>query len=204
MLANASAILEILPARLAAFMQAHPRIRVDLEERMSPEIAGALLEGRADVGVVDVLTPSHGLEFLPFFRDDLALVVPRDHALASASQLRLVDLVEHNFIVLAGANAVTTRLFNAAAALGESIKVSLAMRSFDAACRMVAAGLGVTVLPKQAIQPQLQHLSLCAVPLAEDWAARTHFLALRSEAPAVARTLVDALREDQAFVSRAS
>lgn len=202
MLANASAILEVLPPRLQAFMQAHPRIRVDLEERMSPEIANALLEGRADVGVVDVITPSQGLEFLPFFRDDLALVVRQDDALASAPQLRLTDLMEQNFIVLAGANAVTTRLFNAAAALGESIKVRLAMRSFDAACRMVAAGLGVAVLPKQAIAPQLHHLGLRAVALAEDWADRTHFLALRSDAPAVARTLVSVLRDDVTLSSR--
>jgi DNA-binding transcriptional LysR family regulator len=202
MLANASALLEVLPERLQAFMQAHPRIRVDLEERMSPEIAGALLEGRADVGVVDVITPSQGLEFLPFFRDDLALVVPRDHALAAATQLRLADLMEQSFIVIAGANAVTTRLFNAAAALGEDIKVSLAMRSFDAACRMVAAGLGVAVLPKQAIAPQLAHLNLRAIAFAEEWADRTHFLALRSDAPAVARTLVAVLRQDASVSSR--
>lgn len=195
MLANASALLEVLPARLEAFMQAHPRIRVDLEERMSPEIAGALLEGRADVGVVDVITPSQGLDFLPFFRDHLAVVVARDHALAASPQLRLADLVDQNFIVIAGVNAVSTRLFNAAAALGESIKVRLAMRSFDAACRMVAAGLGVAVLPAQAIAPQLRHLPLRAVPLAEDWADRTHFLAVRSDAPAAARTLVEGLRE---------
>lgn len=198
MLANASAILEVLPPRLEAFMRAHPRIRVDLEERMSPEIAGALLEGRADVGVVDVITHSQGLQFQPFFRDELALVVPRDHALAAAPQLRLADLMEQNFIVLGGPNAVSTRLFNAAAALGASIKVRLTMRSFDAACRMVAAGLGVAVLPRQAVAPQLQHLALRAVPLAEEWADRTHFLALRSDAPAVARTLVELLRRDEA------
>ncbi|HEY1227542.1 MAG TPA: LysR substrate-binding domain-containing protein, partial [Ramlibacter sp.] len=95
----------------------------------------------------------------------------------------------------AGPNAVSTRLFNAASALGQSINVRLQMRSFDAACRMVAAGLGVAVLPREAIGPQLQHLPVRAVPLAEDWAHRTHYLALRTgaDAPAAARTLVEAL-----------
>jgi DNA-binding transcriptional LysR family regulator len=196
-LANASALLEVLPARLQAFMRSHPRIRVDVEERISPEIAHALLEGRADVGIVDAPTPTPGLEFLPFFHDRLALVVPQSHPLAGAAQLRLADLVDQSFIVLAGAAALNTRLFNAAAALGESIKVRMQMRSFDASCRMVAAGLGVAVLTREAIAPQLQHLPLRAVPLAEDWAERTHFLALRSGegAPAAARTLVNALRQ---------
>lgn len=198
MLANASALLEALPVRLEAFARRHPRIRVDIEERMSPEIANALLEGRADVGVVDVPSPSQGLAFAPFFRDRLALVVPRGHALAAASHLRLADLVDQSFIVLAGANAVSTRLFNAASALGESIKVRVQMRSFDAACRMVAAGLGVAVLPSEAIAPQLQHLGLRAVPLDEDWAERTHYLAWRSgEEVAAVRTLVEELRSGE-------
>lgn len=197
-LANASALLEVLPARLQAFRVSHPRIRVDVEERISPEIAHALLEGRADVGVVDAPIPTPGLEFLPFFQDSLALVVPQGHRLAGATQLRLADLVQESFIVLSGAAALNTRLFNAAAALGESLQVSMQMRSFDASCRMVAAGLGVAVLPRQAIAPQLQHLPLQAVPLAEEWAQRTHFLALRAGdgAPAAARTLVQALQRD--------
>lgn len=195
MLANASALLQLLPQKLEAFMRSHPHIRVDIEERMSPEILGALLEGRADVGVVDAATPARGLAFHPFFQDRLALIVPQGHVLAAAAAVRLPQLLAESFIVIAGAAAISTRLFNAAAALGEPLKVRMQMRSFDAAARMVAAGLGVAVLPPAAIAPQLAQLPVRAVPLAEDWAQRTHYLALRTEeAPAAARTLVEALR----------
>lgn len=198
MLANASALLQVVPQRLEAFMRSHPRIHVDIEERMSPEIMGALLEGRADVGVVDVATPSRGLTFFPFFQDQLALIVPHGHPLAREASVRLPQILAENFIVIAGTNAVTTRLFNAAAAIGEPLQVRMQMRSFDAACRMVAGGLGVAVLPIEALLPQLQQLPLKAVPLDEDWARRTHYLALRigEDAPAAARTLVEALRSD--------
>jgi DNA-binding transcriptional LysR family regulator len=198
MLANASALLEVLPQRLEAFMRSHPRMRVDIEEGMSQEILGALVEGRADVGVVDVAAPARGLVFFPFFHDQLALVVPRAHPLAGEQSVRLPQLLAENFIVIAGANAVSTRLFNAASALGEPIQVRMQMRSFDAACRMVAAGLGVAVLPVEAIAPQLACLPLKAVVVDEEWAQRTHYLALRTgeEAPAAARTLVEDLRRD--------
>jgi len=196
MLVNASALLEVLPQRLEAFMRSHPRIHVDVEERFSPEVLDALLEGRADLGVVDVTMHARGLAFFPLFSDQLALVVPAAHPLAGQSEVRLAQLVAENFIVLAGPNAVTTRLLNAAAAAREPINVRMQMRSFDAACRMVAAGLGVAVLPMEAIAPQLAHLALRAVPVAEDWARRTHYLALRAgeDAPAAARTLAEALR----------
>jgi DNA-binding transcriptional LysR family regulator len=70
LLSNASALLQVLPQRLEGFMHRHPRIHVDLDERTSPEILDALLEGRADVGVVDVTIPSRGLlaRVLPLFQ----------------------------------------------------------------------------------------------------------------------------------------
>ena len=196
MLANASSLLQVLPERLEAFMRSHPRIRVDVEESISPEIPVALLEGRADVGVVDVATPSAGLSFLPFFQDAVALVVPAAHPLAAQPDVHMSQLVLENFIVLTGHNALRTRLFNAAAAVGQPLKVRMQMRSFDAACRMVAAGLGVAVLPASAIRPQLAHLPLRALAIAENWAQRTHYLVLRTgdDAPAAARTLAQALQ----------
>ena len=199
MLANASALMEVLPARLERFMRENPRILVDVEERISPQILGELLDGRADVGVVDVATPTQGLAFFPFFHDELALVVPRGHPLAGEAGLVLGQLLGQTFIVLSGAAAVSTRLFNAAAAVGHTVKVRMQMRSFDAACRLVAAGLGVAVLPPRAIAPQLAHLPIVAVPIAEAWSRRTHQLVLRmGDVPAAARTLVDALREPDA------
>jgi DNA-binding transcriptional LysR family regulator len=196
LLANASALLEMLPQRLERFTRSHPRIRVDVEERMSPHILGELLEGRADVGVVDVATPTHGLEFLPLFRDDLVLLVPAGHPLRDAAAVRLDDLLDLEVVVIEGANAVSMRLLNAAAAVGRMLNVKMQMRSFDAAARMVAAGLGVAVLPRQALGPQLAHLPLHAVAIDEPWAHRTHHLALRvgEQASAAARTLVEAMR----------
>ncbi|HZY17880.1 MAG TPA: LysR family transcriptional regulator [Ramlibacter sp.] len=198
MLANASAILEVLPARLERFRRTHPRIQVELEERMTPHILGQLMDGRADVGVVDAATPTQGLEFVPFFRDALGLVVPHAHRLAGRGQVRLPELLDEDFVVLEGANAVSKRLFNAADALGRPVRVAMQMRSFDAACRMVAAGLGVAVLPREALAPQLACLPITVVPIDEPWVQRTNYLALRTghDAPQAARTLVEALRQD--------
>jgi DNA-binding transcriptional LysR family regulator len=75
------------------------------------------------------------------------------------------------------------------------LRTRLQLRSFDAVCRMVAAGLGVGVLPLQAVQPQLQALPLAAVPLDDDWALRTHRLVQREGVPLppAAQLLVRAL-----------
>lgn len=197
LLANASALLQALPQRLEAFSRAHPRIRVDLAEGTSLHILGEVAEGRADVGIVDAARPAQGLEFVPFCCDDLVLVVSASHALAGEERVALDVLLEQSFIVFEGVNAVSTRLFNAASLVGRSLDVRMRMRSFDAACRLVAAGNGVSVMPRQALAPQLAHLPLRAVAIDEAWARRTHHLALRTGAgvSAAARTLVQALAQ---------
>jgi DNA-binding transcriptional LysR family regulator len=194
-LANTSALLEVLPGKLEQFLQAHPLIRVDLEERASPEIPLALLEGRADFGVVDLPVPPAGLSFTPFFSDTLALFTPRAHPLAHRRRLRLADALGEPFITLTDGTALSNRLQASAADAGKRLNVRMRMRGFDAVCRMVAAGLGVGVLPLEAVAPQLAHLPLKAIPLTDPWARRTHHIATRIDAPLApaARTLVDAL-----------
>ena len=197
MLANASAMLEVLPARLERFVRAHPAIRLELEERSSPEIPLAVLEGRADLGVVDIAHAPQGIRFDAFFSDTLVLVVPAGHRFAKVRRAALAQALDEAFITLADGTALSNRLVAAAAEAGRPIRIRMQMRSFDAVCRMIAGGLGVGVLPLEAIAPQLAHLPLAAVPLADGWARRTHHLATRADgtlSPA-ARTLLQALND---------
>ncbi len=187
-LANASSILELLPDRLMRFSNSHPDIKVDVEERPSPEIPLALLDGRADLGIVDIAHPLMGLQFQDLGRDTLVLIVPAGNPLARLPLVALHDALAEDFICLTDGNALTTRLTAAAAQLGLPIKMRMQMRSFDAICRMVAAGLGVGLLPIEALAPQLATLPIKAIALSEPWAKRQLWLALRDAVPPTAAT----------------
>jgi DNA-binding transcriptional LysR family regulator len=195
LVANTSALLEVLPARLERMMREHPLIRIDVEEHGSLDIPLLLLEGRADLGIVDMAHAPHGITLRDCFTDTLVLVVPAGHALAETGPMAFHDALDENFIALSDGTALSSRLVASASLSGKLLKVRMQMRSFDAVCRMVAGGLGVAVLPLEAIAPQLASLPLRAVRLADDWAARTHRIALRSEVPPApaTRTLIDAL-----------
>ena len=194
-LANTSALLEVLPQRLEAFMRAHPQIQVDLEERASPEIPIPLIEGRADFGVVDLPVAPAGLSLTPIFTDTLVLLTPASHRLGSRRRLALADALDEPFITLTDGTALSNRLMACAAQAGRPLNVRMRMRGFDAVSRMVAAGLGVGVLPLEAIAPQLAHLDVKAVPLTDGWARRTHSIAWRTgvQPSPAARTLIRAL-----------
>lgn len=196
-LANASSIIEFLPPRMAHFQATNPRIRVEVEERSSPEIPLAVLEGSADLGLLDLPYAVQGLEAVDLFSDTLTVVVPAGHALAQQRALGVDDLMDHPLVCLPDGNAISGRLTAAAEQRGRRLSIRMQMRSFDAVCRMVAGGIGISVLPRQAIAPQLSMLPIQAVRFDEPWAVRTHRAMLRENLPmhAPARALLRALRE---------
>ena len=141
-MANASSIIEYLPARLAAFQAAHPRIRVEVEERSSPEIPLALLDGSADLGLLDMPYAVQGLDAVDLFSDTLVVVVPAGHALARQRVLDMDALMELPLVCLPDGNAISGRLTAAAEQRGRRLSIRMQMRSFDAVAAWWPAAWG--------------------------------------------------------------
>jgi len=195
--ANISAMVEFLPAALASFAAKHPDIHVHLEEHVSSVIAAAVADNSADLGIVSEQPVVDGLTALPFRRDDLVVVLQPTHALAKRSSLKFSEVAELPFIGLHADSSLHHLLTRAANEAGLILNSRMHVTSFDAACAMAAAGLGVSVVPRATSTPYTRSLSLTAVPLSDDWAARQLFLCTRAGAalhPA-ARVLLDHLRE---------
>jgi DNA-binding transcriptional LysR family regulator len=193
--ANTSAVTQFLPQDIAAFVNANPGIRIELEEENSSETVLAVLDGRADLGIFADRTPAMGLHLLPYREDRLVLVVPRGHALARRRVLRFEEAVDYDFASLPRGTSLAQRLLAETEALGRRLKIRIHVRSFDAMCQMVAAGMGVAVLPRDAIQAQLKALPLRQIELSDDWASRRLLIGLRDAAavPRHVRLLIDHL-----------
>jgi DNA-binding transcriptional LysR family regulator len=193
--ANTSAVTQFLPHDIAAFADANPGIRIELEEENSSETVLAVLDGRADLGIFADRTPAMGLHLLPYREDRLVLVVPRGHALARRRVLRFEEAVDYDFASLPRGTSLAQRLQAETEALGRRLKIRIHVRSFDAMCQMVAAGMGVAVLPRDAIQAQLKALPLRQIELSDDWAGRRLLIGLRDAAavPRHVRLLIDHL-----------
>ena len=194
--ANISSMVEFLPAALASFAARHPDIHVHLEEHVSSVIAAAVADNSADLGIISEQPAIDGLTALPFRRDELIVVLLPTHPLAKCSSLSFPEVAELPFIGLHADSSLHHLLTRAAVEAGLTLNSRMHVTSFDAACAMVAAGLGVSVVPRAASTPYLKSLALTAIPLSDEWAARQLFLCTRSEAvlhPA-ARVLLDHLR----------
>ncbi|WP_459615810.1 LysR substrate-binding domain-containing protein [Bordetella sp. 2513F-2] len=202
--ANTSSITQFLPEDLAGFMAAHPAVRIDLEEQNSADIVAALLENRADVGIIADRTPAQGLQTLAYRTDELVLVTPAGHALGGRRRVAFADTLDYDYVGLPPATSLATRLAEASARLAQPMRLRIQVRSFDAICRMVAATRAIGVLPRVAAEPHARSMGLRLIPLADDWARRGLLLAVRDldVLTAAARLLVSHLRQ-QAGVEEA-
>ena len=177
--ANTSAVTQFLPAELASFSARHPRVRIELHEHDSSEVVMATLDGRAEIGIFAERIDPLGLHTRPYRRDRLVLVVPKGHALARRRRVALEELAGHDFVSLSQGTSLAQRLAAEAGALGAALRVRVHVRSFDAMCQMVAAGLGIAVLPLDAVQPHVRSMGLVRVDLSGDWVQRQLLIGTR-------------------------
>lgn len=184
--ANTSAVTQFLPLDISTFVNAHPGIRIELEEENSSEVVLAVLDGRADIGIFADRTPALSLQVMNYREDRLVLVVPRGHPLARRRVVRFEEVVESDFVCLSKGTSLAMRLQAETEALGRRLKIRIQVRSFDAMCQMVAAGMGVAILPGKAIQPHVRSMNLRQIALEDAWASRRLLIGVR-DANAVPR-----------------
>jgi DNA-binding transcriptional LysR family regulator len=196
MLASPSVLAEQLPDDVAAFMAGHPAVRVSLDERTSPDIVRGLHEGTADLGVLWDLADLSGLHTVPYRADRLCVAMAPNHALARRASLRYADTLDQASVCVAPGGTMDQLLRRQAALVGRLPSHRIQVSSMDAACRIIAAGLGLAILPREVAVPHAGAGRLALVTLAESWAVRRFVVASRP-APlrsATARLLAEFLQ----------
>ena len=178
LIANTSAVMWFLPGDLATFKAAHPDWQLELSERKSREVVEAVQAGEADLGIFNYGPSTEGLCCHAYRPDRLAVIVPRDHPLRGA-EIAFVDILDYDLVGLDRGSALAQLLAEKASALSRAPRLRLEMKSFLSACRMVQSGLGIGLLPMQAVTETAALLDLRAIPLSDAWATRSLWICVR-------------------------
>lgn len=179
LLANTAAVAEFLPEVLAAFLAAHPNVDVDLDERPSTEVTHAVAEELADIGIAADYADFSGLETFPFHTDRLVLVVPPGHTLADREHIAFADSLSSDFVGLSDDSALQRHLVGHATRAGGRMRLRIRVRGLGVACRMVALGAGIAVLPEAAARRWQHDGALSLVRLDDPWTERRLLVAVR-------------------------
>ncbi|MFF5565818.1 LysR family transcriptional regulator [Streptomyces sp. NPDC012623] len=144
----------LVPTALAALRAAHAGTRVSLVEAEPPNSAAMLRDGECDVALAfrydGSTTEWEDLVVRPLLVDRLVGLVPEGHRLAETRTVPIGELAGESWI--AGCPRCREQLVGACERAGFTPRIDFATDDYPAVIGLVAAGLGVAVLPELALE----------------------------------------------------
>lgn len=152
---------------LARFRATNPRVELRVASANTRAIARALIERRLDVALVEGPVSHPQIAVVPWREDELVLIVPPTHRLASKRSIPLRELSDEPFIVREPGSGTRKVAERALAAHGVTPKVTLQLGSTEAIKQAVAAGLGLAFVSRFAVEDQVKLGRITAVGIRE-------------------------------------
>ncbi|WP_030295675.1 LysR family transcriptional regulator [Streptomyces katrae] len=145
----------LLPAALARFVAAHPEVELTVREA-EPETAVPMVRsGAADLALTyhfdGPLPLREGLDWTPLMDDPLWLVLPREHRHAGRASLGLAELAADRWVL--GCLKTEAFLHRYAGLAGFGLRVAASTTDYFFAQTLVAAGVGVALIPHVSLAP---------------------------------------------------
>lgn len=147
-----SIALYVLPRLTRQFQQHYPKVTFELFEDTTDKLAQGLENGTLDVVLASSGDESPTLEHYSLGEEPLLLLVPEQHRMARKKRIKWSDLATEKFLLLHEVHSLakTVRQFLAANKLNPEVVLQGAQLVTIAS--MVAAGLGVTVIPQMMVE----------------------------------------------------
>ncbi|MGW7369463.1 LysR substrate-binding domain-containing protein [Streptomyces sp. NPDC054841] len=154
---------ETVPELIRAFRVDHPRVRFTLVQNYGEAMIERLRAGELDLCLTSPVPDAPDLVARRLDEQRLRLVVPDDHRLATRKRVRLAEAADETFVTLEpgyGLRRITDAL---CAEAGFSPRVAFEGEEAETLRGLVAAGLGVALLPPPAApRPGVVELTVTA------------------------------------------
>lgn len=179
-----TAISGFVASAVARMCRANPTWRIEIEEAESEEALPLLLTREADVAIVMIapnrpLLADRRIVLEPLLDDDYRAVLPAVHPLARRRDVALGELAEEPWIHARHSTSCHEVNAAACAAAGFQPRPAHHATDFTAAVAMVAAGLGVAVIPELGL-PAVTPTTVRVLPISKDAPRRRIVAATRA------------------------
>ncbi|MEU5691246.1 LysR family transcriptional regulator [Actinosynnema sp. NPDC020468] len=180
----ATAGAALLPPAVARFRAEHPEVRLDLKLTEPDDPMVEVEAGRADVAIVVVppeSEPPRGVHLEHLLDDPYLAVLPRGHELTRKRVLDLSDLADQPWVDAVNLPGTCRDIVvDACAGAGFTPNVVVEADDYPTSQGFVAAGLGVTIVPKLGLG--VGHQGVAVRRLRRPQPTRTICAAIRQEA----------------------
>lgn len=152
-----------LPRALAELRRRRPRLQLELVPEATMRPREAVRAKEVDVAIVHERVERAEIEYLPLFSDEMVALVTPDHPFASRAYLSPEDFQDQHLVVHDLERS--TVLVNVLEPAGVSAARVSSLHLTEAVVETVKAGLGISVMARWAVAPQLRDGSLRAIPV---------------------------------------
>ncbi len=155
----------LLPALVRKNIERTPQMPLMLHENFTHRLLEMLRTGEVDAAIVAEPFPDAGLASLPLYDEPFMVAVPEQHRLAKKSSISAEALKTEHMLLLGSGHCFRDHVLEVcpeAARLGSSYgdEASSMQKSFEGSSletikHMVAAGMGLTVVPMLSVPPKV-------------------------------------------------
>jgi LysR family hydrogen peroxide-inducible transcriptional activator len=179
----------LLPRLMPALRTAFPRLRLFLREDTTANLVDRLETNRIDLLLLALPCDCGGADAMPVAQDEFLVALPQGHRLASEARISVAALSTERLLLLEDGHCLRDQALAVCGLLAGSRddQDGFAATSLHTLVQMVAGGLGVTLVPRLAVDAGITAgTALTLRPLAAAGAWRTVGLAWRPNAPRAA------------------
>ncbi|MFD7899301.1 LysR family transcriptional regulator [Streptomyces sp. NPDC059743] len=154
---------ETVPELIRAFRADHPRVRFQLVQNYGEAMLERMRAGELDLCLTSPVPDAPDLVARRVDEQRLRLVVPDDHRLAGRRRIRLVEAADETFVTLEPGYGLRRITDDLCAQAGFRPRVAFEGEEAETLRGLVAAGLGVALLPPPAVaRPGVVELTVTA------------------------------------------
>ncbi|HWG48561.1 MAG TPA: LysR family transcriptional regulator [Candidatus Acidoferrales bacterium] len=178
--ANEGTCLHILPEVFAEFRKLYPEVGVQISRLERAKILESIIDNSVDFGVVSIPVDDKRLTVVTIHRDELVIIVPPQHALASANKGCISDVAQYS-LLLPKLGRTRDSLENLFHERGVKPKVAMELDSSELLKRFVAANVGVGFIARSNVIEDVKAGVLTAIPMADASIRRDLALVFRKD-----------------------
>jgi LysR family hydrogen peroxide-inducible transcriptional activator len=173
----------LLPDLIPALRERAPEMPLELEENLTEVLETELKSGRLDAAIVALPFAPPGVTTLFLYEEPFQVVVPSGHKWTKRKSVHPDELSGEHAILLNVGHCFRDQVLDACPELNRQDVPTARTNSLETVRNMVASGLGVSVLPRDALTPKYHSRLVVPVPFAKPAPSRRVALACRKSFP---------------------
>ena len=144
--------IHLIPSVVAEFRQKYPNVKFRFKQGMFPTLIRDVVSAEVDLAFVSPFPERHEqVDGDIVLTEELFAILPPNHKLAGAKEIRLEQLKDERFILFSKGYSLRPIVWHACLEAGFTPKIAFEGEETDTIRGLVAAGMGVSILPEMAL-----------------------------------------------------